>query len=207
MFDWLDKRTGIKELVKNKLSYPIPVNANIWFCFGGLAFFLILLQVLTGVFMMFFYIPDAVKAQDSVKLICNEIPYGGLIRNIHRWGATLIIPFLFIHTVNVITRRAYKAPRELNWLSGMILIVFMFLFMGTGIILPWDWRSYWELIIWADWVGTIPIVGEHLKEPLILAFSIGKSFALHVWILPALTVLLLIFHLKMVRRHGIAEPL
>lgn len=207
MIKWLNERTGIKDIIDKQLKYPIPAHANMWFCFGGLAFFLIVLQVLTGIFMMFFYVPIAEKAQDSVKFICNEIPYGGLIRNIHRWGATLIFAFLFIHTINVITRRAYKSPRELNWLSGIILYMIMFIFMITGIVLPWDWRSYWELVVWADWIGTIPIIGKYLVEPLILAFSVGKSFVIHVWILPLITALLLRFHFKLVRKLGVAEPL
>ena len=207
MIKWLNERTGIKDSIEKQLKYPIPAHANIWICFGGLAFFLIVLQVLTGVFMMFFYVPIAEKAQDSIKYLCNSIPYGGLMRNMHRWSATLIVAFLFIHTVNVITRRAYKSPRELNWWSGLLLLLLMFLFMGTGIILPWDWRSYWELVVWADWFGTIPIIGEHLIIPLITAFTIGKSFVIHVWVLPAIVMFILIFHLRMVRKLGIAEPL
>ena len=207
MIKWLNERTGIKDRITKQLEYPIPAHANIWICFGGLAFFLIVLQVLTGVFMMFFYVPIAEKAQDSIKYLCNSIPYGGLMRNMHRWSATLIVAFLFIHTVNVITRRAYKSPRELNWWSGLLLLLLMFLFMGTGIILPWDWRSYWELVVWADWFGTIPIIGEYLIIPFISAFTIGKSFVIHVWVLPAIVMFILIFHLRMVRKLGIAEPL
>ena len=207
MIKWLNERTGIKDSIEKQLKYPIPAHANIWICFGGLAFFLIVLQVLTGVFMMFFYVPIAEKAQDSIKYLCNSIPYGGLMRNMHRWSATLIVAFLFIHTVNVITRRAYKSPRELNWWSGLLLLLLMFLFMGTGIILPWDWRSYWELVVWADWFGTIPIIGEYLIIPFISAFTIGKSFVIHVWVLPAIVMFILIFHLRMVRKLGIAEPL
>src|SRR3972149_5153161 len=159
MIEWLNERTGIKDQITKQLEYPIPAHANIWICFGGLAFFLIVLQVLT-------------------------------------------VAFLFIHTVNVITRRAYKSPRELSWWSGLLLLLLMFFFMGTGIILPWDWRSYWELVVWADWFGTIPIIGERLIIPFISAFTIGKSFVIHVWVLPAIVLFILIFHLRMVRKLG-----
>lgn len=207
MINWLNERTGIKDLIEKQLKYPVPSHANIWFCFGGLAFFLIILQVVTGVFMMFFYIPDAAKVRDNIKFLCTQVPYGGFIRNFHRWSATLIVAFLFIHTVNVITRRAYRSPRELNWWSGILLFLLMLLLMATGIILPWDWRSYWELIVWADWFGTIPLIGKYLVEPLISYFAVNRSFILHVWILPAIVALVLIFHLRMVRKLGVAEPL
>ncbi|MEK6591020.1 MAG: cytochrome b N-terminal domain-containing protein [Nitrospinota bacterium] len=207
MLNWLNVRTGVIDRFKSQLKYPVPEHANIWICFGGLAFFLIVTQVITGLIMIFFYIPLPEKALESVRYICNNIPYGGFIRNMHRWSATLIIFFLFIHIINVITRRAYRNPRELNWLSGVLLILIMFVFSITGIILPWDWRSYWELVVWADWLGTIPVIGEGLKEPFISMFTVGKSFIIHVWVLPLLVMIILRFHIKLARKFGMAEPL
>ncbi len=204
---WLDERTGVKTLVKNQLSYPIPGFANFWYCFGGLSFLCIAIQFLTGFVMLFYYMPSPTEAQDSIKILCNEVPFGGLIRNLHRWSSTFVLFFLLIHMVNVITRRAYQSPRELNWWSGLLLYFIVFLAVVTGIILPWDWRSYWELVIWADWLGTIPFMGEEQKAWFLSIFSLKKSFAIHIWLIPIILIFLLWAHFRMVRRLGVKEPL
>lgn len=207
MSDWLDKRTDFISKLKAQLSYPVPPFANLWICFGGLSFLCILLQFGTGFFMLFYYSPNPAEAQDSLKVLCNEAYMGGLIRNLHRWSSTFVLLFLFVHVVNVITRRAYQSPRELNWWSGILLYIIIFLAVITGIILPWDWRSYWELVIWTDWIGTIPSIGEEQKAWFLNLFSLKKSFAIHIWLIPAFLVLLLRFHFKMVRKLGVKEPL
>lgn len=207
IIDWLDLRTDIRSKIKNQLSYPVPPFANFWFCFGGLAFLCILIQFATGVVMLFYYVPEPARAQDSIKILCNEVFFGGMTRNLHRWAATFLLLFLFVHAVNVITRRAYQSPRELNWWSGILLYFITFISVITGIILPWDWRSYWELVIWTDWIGTIPFIGNEHKAWFLSIFSLKKSFAIHIWLIPFFLLFLLLFHFKMVRKLGVKEPL
>ncbi len=207
IIDWLDERTDIRSRVRGQLSYPVPYFVNFWFCFGGFAFLFIIVQVITGFYMLFYYMPDPALTQDSIKVLCNEALFGALTRNLHRWGATFILIFLFIHTVNVIVRRAYQSPRELNWWSGLLLYFVMFVAVITGIILPWDWRSYWELVIWTDWIGTIPFMGETPKIWFLKVFSLKTSFAIHVLLIPIILSILLRFHFRMVRKLGVKEPL
>lgn len=157
--------------------------------------------------MTFFYIPRQEDAFKSILYMSSEIPFGDFTRNIHRWGATILIAALITHMFNVFFHKAYRKPRELNWLSGFTMFVVVFLFSITGMILPWNWTSYWVLVMWTDYVGTWPVIGQFLTGPLIEYFSVSRSFVIHILILPIISVLLLTFHFKMVKRHGISCPL
>lgn len=207
IYDWLDERTGIKKFITEKLEYPIPDHVNFFYCFGGLSFFIILLQVITGFIMLFFYVPKAEEALKSVNYISTEVPLGWLLRNSHRWGATLLIAMVFSHIVSVFFHKAFQKPRELNWVSGFFMFFVVYLFSITGIILPWDWKSYWALVLWVDYVVTWPIFGNILKDLILANFAVRRSFVIHIWLLPLFTIILLWFHFKMVRRHGISGPL
>jgi len=102
-------------------------------------------------------------------------------------------------------RRAYRYPRELNWWVGLMLAFLFVLLLITGIIVPWDWRSYWELIIWADWIDAIPLIGPALKEPMLANFTLGRNYALHIILLPGLLLGLLLIHIILMRRIGLSD--
>ena len=207
IYNWLDDRTGVKKFITEKLEYPIPDHVTIFYCFGGLSFFIILLQVISGFMMLFYYNPTPEKALESVNYISDQVPYGWLVRNMHRWGATLLLAMILLHITSVFLHRAFRRPRELNWVSGLSMFGVVMLFSVTGVILPWDWRSYWNLSLWADYVGTWPFIGNTMKDIMLMYFAVGRSFVIHIWLLPLISILLLWFHFKMVRRHGISGPL
>lgn len=207
IYNWLDERTGVKKFITEKLEYPIPDHVNIFYCFGGLSFFIILLQVISGFIMLFHYNPIPEKALPSVNYISTSVPLGWLVRNMHRWGATMLVAMIFLHITSVFLHRAFRKPRELNWVSGLIMFFVVMLFSVTGIILPWDWRSYWTFTIWADYIATWPLLGDILRDFLLVSFAVRRSFIIHVWVLPFISILLLWFHFKMVKRHGISGPL
>lgn len=205
--DWLEERAGLKGWWKRKKGLLIPDHVNFFYCFGGISFTIILLQLLTGIFMIFFYIPKPEEAFDSIIRMSSEVPFGWLARNMHRWGATILIATLLTHMCSVFYHKAFQRPRELNWLSGFVLLIVVSLFSITGTILPWNWRGYWVLVIWADFVDTLPFVGELIKMPLLEYFTVGRSFIIHILILPIIAVTLLTLHFKMTKRHGISGPL
>lgn len=205
--DWFDERSGLIGWLKRKKELPIPAHMSFFHCFGGISFTIIILQLITGLFMTFFYIPKPEDAFNSILRFSNEVPLGWLMRNMHRWGSTLLIATLITHITAVFYYKAYQRPRELNWLSGFVLLLVVFLFSVTGTILPWNWRGYWVLVIWTDYVGTWPVVGEILKDPILSSFSVSRSFVTHILLLPMITAILLTFHFKMVKRHGISGPL
>ncbi len=203
---WLDARTGIKQWWEAKRAQAVPAH-SLFFCFGGISLLIIILQLITGVFMLFFYTPDPKEALNSLDLMSNEVPLGGLVRNMHRWAATLLLATVFTHLVTVFYRKAYRNPRELNWISGVLQFFVVFLLVLSGIVLPWDWRAYWSYAIWVDYVATWPLVGEFMESFVLDTFTIYRSFITHIVILPLILFALLGFHFKMVRKHGISEPL
>ena len=206
VYDWLDERTGIKETVRQKKAQAVPGHVFMY-CFGGISLFIIILQVLTGIFMLFYYTPHPELALKSIELMSTESAMGGLFRNMHRWGSTLLLATIITHMISVIYQKAYRRPRELNWISGILQFVVVFLILTTGIILPWDWRAYWSYALWVDYVETWPLIGTFLKDFMLDTFTINRAFITHVLVLPIFLFLLLHFHFKMVKRHGISEPL
>ena len=205
--DWFEERAGFSSYIKKKLSLPIPNHLNFFYCFGGISLTIIMLQFITGVYMTFSYKPTPEDAFNSVLRMSNEVPLGWLARNIHRWGATLLVATLLTHITSVFYHKAYQKPRELNWFTGLTLFLIIFFFSLTGVILPWNWRGYWALVIWTDYIATWPVIGEFLHLPMLEYFSVSRSFVVHILILPIVAVILLTFHFKMVKRHGISCPL
>lgn len=202
LIDWFDLRLGVREFYNKHVSYPLPEDLTVWHLFGGLTIGVIAIQFITGFYMLWYYIPEPDLAHQSIRDMCNETSLGALFRNAHRWSCTLGILFVSIHMFHVMARKAYKPPRELNWWTGLMLGILYLLLLITGIIMPWDWRSYWELVIWADWLSTIPYIGDSLKGPMLGMFTIGRNFAVHIMLLPALIIGVLLLHLILFRRLG-----
>lgn len=205
LIDWLDVRLGVRGFYADHITYPLGDSLNFWWLFGGLATGCIMVQFLTGFYMLFYYVPVPELAHESIKTMCNTAFLGDLARNAHRYSSTMGIAFIFIHMIHVMAKRAYRAPRELNWWTGLTLAMIYALLLITGIIMPWDWRSYWELIIWADWVALIPVAGHFLKEPLLSNFTLGRNFAVHIMLLPFLLVMMWRLHITLMRRIGLSS--
>ncbi|VAX16522.1 hypothetical protein MNBD_NITROSPINAE03-495 [hydrothermal vent metagenome] len=205
LVDWFDLRLGVRGFYDRHIAYPLPEGLNIWHLFGGLTIGCVLIQFATGFYMLWYYIPEPDLAHQSIRDMCNQTSLGALFRNAHRYSATLAIVFIFIHFIHILAKRAYRAPRELNWWTGLTLAFIFIMFLITGIIMPWDWRSYWELVIWTDWIGTIPLLGEHIKGPMLHYFSLGRNFSIHIYLLPALFVGLVLIHIILFRRLGLSK--
>lgn len=205
LIDWFELRLGIKSLYQEHIAFELPESISFWTYFGGLTIGCILIQIITGLYMVTFYVPVPELAHESIKSMSNSSYMGSLIRNVHRWSATLGMVFLLIHAFHVMARRAYRSPRELNWWLGLILAFLFILLLITGIIVPWDWRSYWELIIWADWVDAIPLIGPLLKGPMLANFTLGRNFAVHIILLPALLLVFVFLHIIVMRRIGLSD--
>ena len=206
LYNWFESRTGAGTFARAKMAQAVPNSASLY-CFGGISLIIILVQVATGIFLIFFYMPNPELALQSIERMSNEVTGGSLFRNMHRWGSTLLVATVFTHMITVFYRKAYRNPRELNWLSGVLQLLMVLLFVVTGIILPWDWRAYWSYSIWVDYVETWPLIGGVLQTFLLDTFTIYRTFIIHILVLPAILFVLLIFHFTMIKKHGIAEPL
>ncbi|MEA5114358.1 MAG: cytochrome bc complex cytochrome b subunit [Geobacteraceae bacterium] len=212
LFRWLDVRIGAGELIGKELTgYLLPRNINIWYSMGSILLFLFSLQVVTGMLLLVYYVPDADKAFASVTAIMNRVPFGWLIRMCHVIGSNMMVLILFMHMLSVLFMGSYKKPRELNWLSGFILFILVMSMTLTGYLLPWSQLSFWATTVTTNSVGAIPHIGQFMVEflrggALVGPPTLGRFFALHVAILPAVVALLVGIHLFLLQRIGISTP-
>lgn len=210
--DWLDERLRLQPTARKVMDKPVPRNVTWLHCFGGLTFFTFLLQVGTGMIMVFFYAPTPDHAHASVQYLQTEVPFGAMIRNLHRWGASAMVLLVVLHMLRVLVHGAYRRPREMNWVVGVSLLL-MVLGMGfTGYLLPWDQKAYWATNVGINIAEGTPIIGGFIGDlmrggPEIGALTLLRFYALHVFVLPLLMAGGMLFHFVLVRKHGISRPL
>jgi len=215
--DWLDERYPFTKSVDEALYQRVPNFANaFYYCFGGMVFILITFQLLTGVFLAFYYVPDAsgnpAPAYTSVQFIMQNVYLGWLMRGIHFWSANLLIVMVVVHMARVFWTGSYRAPRELNWMVGVIMLLLILVLSLTGYLLPWDTKAYWATNVTIEITGSAPILGPLLKTLLLGGavegpLTLQRFFAIHVFLIPGLLILLMYVHFRLIRQHGIAEPL
>lgn len=208
--EWLDERTGWRGEWTAVFERKIP-KVNWAYTLGSATLFALLLQVATGILLTLYYVPEPQQAYASVTYISDELPFGGLIRGVHHWGASAMVLLVILHMVRVIVYGAYKYPREVTWITGIALLLITFGFAFTGYLLPWDQRAYWATVVGTRIAGVVPLVGDSIKElmlggPEVSGLTLSRFFGAHVWVLPALAILLVGAHLFLVFRLGISAP-
>lgn len=211
LYRWLDERLALSALADFFLNEPMPGGPSPWYVFGSSLFFILLMQVLTGVMMLFYYAPTMDHAWESIRYMMEEVPFGSFIRGLHHWGASAMIVMALLHVSQVFVWGAYKRPRELTWLAGLTALGCVLGFAWTGYLLPWDQLSYWGTIVGTEIIGTVPVVGPAVATFLKGGGSIGaqtlsRFYAIHIWILPALIFTVVLIHLYLFRRQGVAGP-
>ena len=209
LIDWLEHRTGIQTAVKNFLYEDIPASSGWHQVIGSMAVFFFMLQVFTGILLAFNYAPTPGDAYNSLKYIVTEVTGGRLIRGLHHWGASMMIVIVVAHMTQVFLYGAYKKPREATWILGVVLLLITMAFGLTGYLLPWDNRAYWGTVVATQIAGQAPVAGPYMTRLLGGEGSIGvvtfaRFYALHVLLLPPLTMLLIGIHIYLVRKHGVA---
>lgn len=212
VYRWLDERIGfavVREAVEAK---TVPVHRHsAWYYFGGMTLFFFIVQVLTGILLMLYYRPSADEAYESVQFLVTQVPFGWLVRSLHSWSANLMMGAAFVHLFSVLFMKAFRAPRELTWMSGFALFVLTMGFGFSGYLLPWNQLAYFATRVGTDIAGAIPVVGGFAERFLrggdhVTGGTLSRFYGWHVAILPAITVSLLGFHLLMVQRHGMSVP-
>ncbi len=193
------KRHGVK------LSYTL--------CLGGLSFFLFILLTITGIFLMFYYTPTADLAYADIEALSTDVAFGSLVRNMHRWGAHLMVLSVFLHMSRVFYHGAYKPPREFNWVVGVVLLLLTLLLSFSGYLLPWDQLALWAVTVGSNMAGFVPVVGDQVKFALLAGVEVSAStllrfYVLHVLAFPFIIVLFMAVHFWRVRKDGgISGPL
>jgi menaquinol-cytochrome c reductase cytochrome b subunit len=213
LYHWVDERAGMHHYIKTGiLDKPVPQGLNLSFCFGGITFFLFLMLAASGYFMTIYYVPSPDQAYQTVDYITHEVSLGYVIRGVHFWAANVMIVTIFLHMIRVFIYGAYKKPRELNWITGVLLLLLVLAFGFTGYLLPWDQKAYWATNVGTSIVGTVPFIGEYLMKMVrggtdLGALTLLRFYSLHVIFLPMAAVILLVGHFFMIRRHGVSTPL
>ncbi|MGB8362075.1 MAG: cytochrome b N-terminal domain-containing protein [Acidimicrobiia bacterium] len=208
--DWLDERTGWKGDWKGVFLRKIP-KVSWAYTLGSATLFTLALQFITGILLTLYYVPEPQQAYASVTYISNELPFGWLIRGIHHWGASAMVLLAILHMVRVIIYGAYKYPREVTWLTGVVLLLVTFGFGFTGYLLPWDQRAYWATVVGTKIAGVVPVIGGWIRDlmlggPEVSGLTLSRFFGAHVWVLPSLIIFLVATHLILVIRNGISAP-
>ena len=207
--NWLDDRLGLRGIYATVLDRKVP-RVNWSFTLGSATLFLVVLQGVTGILLSVYYVPHPEQAYDSINYIMNEVTLGWLIRGIHLWGATLMVITVFLHLLRTFFYGAYKYPRELTWITGVLLLLIVLGMGFTGYLLPWNQRSYWATTVGTSITETVPFIGNFVNQALrggedLSTLTLARFFSAHIWMLPAALLGTLGIHLYLVVRLGISH--
>ncbi len=210
-WNWLDDRAGISDAINPLAKHLVPRDAKWAYVFGSATLFCFMLQVITGVALALLYQPTTADAYDSLKYISNEVPLGSILRGIHYFGASGMIILVGIHMIRVYLMAAFKYPREMSWISGVVLLLLTVAMGFTGQLLRFDSKGIWSVVVAAEQAGRLPFIGNlagkfFLGGDTLGGATLSRFFAFHVFLVPAFIFALLGLHIYLVFRNGISEP-
>ena len=209
---WLDERFGWADLIAPLKKKSVPHHRlSYWYFLGGMTLFLFLVQVTTGILLLLYYRPSSTEAFESVQYISTQVRFGWLVRSIHSWSANLMIFTAFAHMFSVLFLRAYRKPRELTWVSGVLLLFLALGFGFSGYLLPWNTLAFFATKVGTEVAGQVPIIGPWIMTflrggPDVTGATLTRFFGFHVAVLPGITTLLLGLHVALVQWFGISVP-
>ena len=206
--NWLDERIGWRQVWNAIFLRKIP-KVNWFYTLGSATLFVAVNQIVTGILLTIYYVPTPDHAYNSVQYITNTVTAGWLIRGLHHWGASAMVVLAVLHMLRVIFYGSYKFPREVTWFSGVFLLLVTIGFGFTGYLLPWDQKAYWATTVGTRIAGTPPLIGDFILRFVrggeeLSAITLARFFGTHVWVLPAILLLLLLIHMYLVIRLGIS---
>jgi quinol-cytochrome oxidoreductase complex cytochrome b subunit len=209
-WDWLDSRYRLAPLMEALLHVEIPRSVRTYYL-GGITLFFFFVQTVTGILLALYYQPTPDVAYTSILFIMNQVNFGWLIRSVHAWSANLMILFCVLHLLRVFFQGAYKTPREITWVAGVLLLAVTLGFGFTGYLLPWDQRAFWATTVGSEIAGAVPLIGQQALILLRSGFEVTGStlsrfFGVHVLVLPVTLLALLAVHLTLVHQQGLADP-
>lgn len=209
--DWVDERTSLSGGARWMMFRKVPKGTNWFYTLGSATMFAFVSQAITGVFLAMYYTPSVTQAYESARHISNDVFLGEFVRGMHKWGSSVMVILIFLHMARTFFFGAYKYPRELNWIIGVVLVILTFVMSLTGYLLPFDQRSYWATIVASNINGTGPLVGPFLSDFLrgggdFGATTLSRFYAIHMLVVPGLIAALIGAHLYLVARLGTTAP-
>ncbi len=207
--EWVEERVGLRSTIRYILDRKIPKGAGWLNTLGSATMVTFILLVVTGIFLAMSYAPTPDNAWDSVQFIQHDVTFGYLIRGIHHWAAGAMVLLVFLHMARVFFTGAYKYPRELTWVVGVFIFLFVMGSSFTGYLLPWDQKAYWATTVGTRLAGSVPFIGDFLFKLMAGGNELGSAtltrfYAFHIVVLPAVIGGLIGAHLYLVIKHGIA---
>lgn len=214
LYRWLCERAGLDKIWEALFARKVPHAkgpASWLYTLGSASLLIFTVQFVTGTLLAMNYSPSPDHAYDSVRFIDNQVFLGRLVHGLHHWGATFMVVFTALHMMRVFFMGSYKYPREATWMVGVALLLLVLGFSFTGYLLPWDQKAYWATVVGANIAGQVPVFGPYIAKillggPDMGAATLTRFFAIHVLVLPALTVAAIGLHLFLVVWNGISEP-
>ncbi len=208
---WMDERTGASGFLTGMLFRKVPKGTNWFYTLGSATLFAFVAQAVTGVFLAMYYTPSTIEAYDSITHLTNDVFLGEFVRGTHKWGASVMVILVFVHMARVFFFGAYKYPRELNWVIGVVLLILTMVMGFTGYLLPFDQRSYWATIVGVNINGTAPIAGPYLSDflragPEFGATTLARFYSIHMLLVPGAIIALIGAHLYLVVKLGTTAP-
>ena len=208
---WFEERMGLSEVILPIITHPVPRKVGWWYVFGSATLTAFIVQVVTGVALAMAYTPSTQSAYQSLQFISTQAPFGAVVRGMHYWGASAMVVLILIHTCRVFLMGSFKYPREVNWLTGTVLLLLTLAMAFSGQLLRWDQTAYWSISVAAAQAERVPLVGPWLGHVVIAGDVIGgatltRFFATHVFLIPALLFGVIGVHLYLVIKDGISEP-
>jgi cytochrome b6 len=213
VYTWVDERVELKGLVDYMGKKYVPVHPHsVWYYFGGVSLFLFIIQVVTGILLLLYYKSGEELAFESINFIMSKVQFGWLIRSVHSWTANLFILSAMIHMFSVYFEKAYRKPREITWVTGMLMFFLLLGFGFSGYLLPWNELAFFATKVGTDIAGVVPVIGKPLMIFLrggneVTGATLSRFFGFHVAVLPGLFTVFLGIHLLLVQRQGMSEPL
>ena len=207
---WIDDRSGFSDVVMPMLRHVVPSDARWWYVFGSATLCAFVVQVISGIALATAYVPGGDAAYQSLQYISHQAPLGGVLRGMHYYGATAMVVLAVIHMMQVFLHAAYKFPRELNWMSGVVLLFVVLGMAFTGQLLRWDANGVWSVTVAAEMAGRAPLIGPAIAHLILGGDTVGGStltrfYAIHVFVLPGLIFAAVGLHMWLILRHGISE--
>src|SRR5262245_18748872 len=209
--EWLDARLQLAAPIREAVEHPVPKNtASWWYVFGSAALVVFALQFVTGILLALVYVPSAGEAWSSLQALNHDVSLGWFMRALHGWGSNFMVAIVLIHMMQVFLFGAYKFPRELTWIIGVLLLLMTLGMAFTGQVLRFDQDAYWGLGIGASIASRVPVIGPMVVQvmlggPIIAGATLSRFFALHVFVIPGLLIGFVALHLLMVLKLGINE--